>query len=36
MGRLTNNVRVMFKPLAGGSLAQYLALVERDRQDTSL
>jgi len=34
MGRLTNTLRVMFKPLAGGSLAQYLALVERDRPES--
>jgi GNAT superfamily N-acetyltransferase len=31
MGRRTNVVRVMHKPLAGGSVAQYLALVPRDR-----
>ncbi|MCE9658448.1 MAG: GNAT family N-acetyltransferase [Burkholderiales bacterium] len=30
MGRKVNTVRVMAKPLAGGSLADYLALVERD------
>lgn len=34
MGKLTNTLRVMFKPLAGGSMAQYLALVERDRPDS--
>lgn len=33
MGRLTNTLRVMFKPLAGGTLADYLALVERDRSE---
>jgi GNAT superfamily N-acetyltransferase len=33
MGRLTNTLRVMFKPLAGGSVAQYLALIERDRPE---
>jgi GNAT superfamily N-acetyltransferase len=33
MGRLNNTLRVMFKPLAGGTLAQYLALVERDRME---
>lgn len=33
MGRLTNTVRVMFKPLEGGSLDEYLALVERDRPE---
>ena len=31
MGRRTNDVRVMAKPLTGGSIAQYLALVSRDR-----
>jgi hypothetical protein len=30
MGRLVNTLRVMFKPLAGGTLGGYLALVERD------
>ncbi len=30
MGRKVNTVRVMAKPLAGGSLAEYLVLVERD------
>ncbi len=34
MGRLKNTVRVMIKPLRGGTLEQYLALVERDRPDT--
>ena len=34
MGKLTNTLRVMFKPLAGGSIAQYLALVERDRPES--
>jgi GNAT superfamily N-acetyltransferase len=33
MGRLSNTLRVMFKPLAGGSLEQYLSLVERDRPE---
>jgi hypothetical protein len=33
MGLRTNTLRVMFKPLAGGSMAQYLTLVERDRPD---
>jgi GNAT superfamily N-acetyltransferase len=33
MGRLTNTLRVMFKPLAGGSLEQYLTLVARDRPE---
>jgi GNAT superfamily N-acetyltransferase len=31
MGRRTNVVCTMFKPLTGGTLAQYLELVERDR-----
>ena len=31
MGRLTNTLRVMAKPLAGDSLDDYLALVPRDR-----
>jgi len=34
MGRLTNTLRVMFKPLAGGALIDYLALVERDRPES--
>lgn len=33
MGRLVNTLRVMFKPLAGGTLAEYLALIERDRPE---
>lgn len=33
MGQRTNTLRVMVKPLAGGSMAQYLALVERDRPE---
>jgi GNAT superfamily N-acetyltransferase len=33
MGRRTNTLRVMFKPLANGTLAAYLALVERDRPE---
>ncbi len=33
MGRLTNTVRVMIKPLLGGTLEQYLTLVERDRPE---
>lgn len=33
MGRLSNTLRVMFKPLAGGTLAEYLALIERDRPE---
>ncbi|NRF72117.1 GNAT family N-acetyltransferase [Aquincola sp. S2] len=33
MGALTNTLRVMFKPLAGGTLEQYLALVPRDRPE---
>jgi GNAT superfamily N-acetyltransferase len=30
MGRKANTVRVMAKPLTGGSVSEYLALVERD------
>jgi GNAT superfamily N-acetyltransferase len=33
MGKLTNTIRVMMKPLAGGSLEQYLSLIERDRAE---
>jgi hypothetical protein len=33
MGKLVNIVRVMFKPLAGGTLEQYLTLVPRDRPE---
>ena len=33
MGRKTNDVRVMVKPLANGTLRQYLAAVTRDRPD---
>jgi len=31
MGRQSNTVRVMVKPLAGGAVADYLAVVDRDR-----
>jgi len=31
----THTIRVMFKPLAGGSLQEYLALIARDRPDAS-
>jgi GNAT superfamily N-acetyltransferase len=31
MGQRINTIRVMYKPLCGGSIDQYLALVERDR-----
>jgi len=31
MGRKSHRLRVMAKPLAGGTIAEYLALVERDR-----
>jgi hypothetical protein len=34
MGKKTHLVRVMAKPLAGGTLADYLSLVARDRPDT--
>jgi GNAT superfamily N-acetyltransferase len=33
MGQRTNTVRVMLKPLAGGTVDEYLALVPRDRPD---
>lgn len=33
MGRLTNTLRVMVKPLAKGSIEQYLVLVPRDRPE---
>jgi GNAT superfamily N-acetyltransferase len=33
MGRLTNTLRVMVKPLAGGMLEPYLQLVPRDRPE---
>jgi GNAT superfamily N-acetyltransferase len=35
IGPRTHTIHVMFKPLAGGSAAQYLALVARDRPDVS-
>ena len=35
MGQKTNVLRVMVKPLAGGTLAEYLAAVERDRPESS-
>ncbi len=31
MGKLTNTLRVMFKPLSCGTLEQYLSLVQRDQ-----
>jgi GNAT superfamily N-acetyltransferase len=33
MGKLMKTIRVMVKPLAGGSLQQYLSLIERDRPE---
>lgn len=33
MGRRSNTVRVLMKPLGGGNVADYLALVGRDRPD---
>jgi hypothetical protein len=33
MGKMINTVRVMFKPLAGGTLEQYLSRVQRDRPE---
>jgi hypothetical protein len=35
MGKKSNLLRVMAKPLAGGTIAEYLALVERDRPQAS-
>ena len=35
MGSKVNNLRVMAKPLAGGSLAEYLQLVARDRPESA-
>jgi hypothetical protein len=29
-----NDLRVMMKPLAGGTIAEYLSLVGRDRPET--
>jgi hypothetical protein len=34
MGNKTNDLRVMAKPLAGGSFAEYLDLVPRDRSES--
>jgi len=33
MGKLTNTVRVMVKPLAGGTIEEFLSLVPRDRPE---
>jgi GNAT superfamily N-acetyltransferase len=33
MGKLKNTIRVMVKPLDGGSLERYLSLIERDRPE---
>jgi GNAT superfamily N-acetyltransferase len=35
MGRRVNDIRVMVKPLAEGSVVDYLALVARDRPETT-
>jgi GNAT superfamily N-acetyltransferase len=35
MGERVNTVRVMMKALAGGTLAQYLSLIERDRPEAA-
>ena len=35
MGKRVNTVRVMMKPLAGGTPAQYLSLIERDRPEAA-
>lgn len=34
MGRRTNDIRVMVKPLAGGGMDEYLALVQRDLESS--
>ena len=34
MGQQINTLRVMYKPLAGGTREQYLSLLERDRPET--
>jgi hypothetical protein len=36
MGQRTSDLFVFAKPLAGGSIAQYLELVARDRPDSAL
>jgi GNAT superfamily N-acetyltransferase len=36
MGKLSNHVRVMVKPLAGGSVEEYLSLVPRDRSELAV
>ncbi|RZL30856.1 MAG: hypothetical protein EOP35_23130 [Rubrivivax sp.] len=36
VGDQVNELRVMFKPLAGGTLAEHLALVPRDRPENAL
>ncbi|MEN5254456.1 hypothetical protein [Pseudomonas protegens] len=33
LGRLQHQVRIMIKPLAGDALADYLALMPRDRSE---
>ena len=33
IGKQLNTLRVMYKPMAGGSIDEYLSLVERDRPD---
>jgi hypothetical protein len=35
MGARVNTVRVMMKPLAGGTLARYLSLIGRDRPEAA-
>jgi len=35
MGRRANMLRVLVKPLAAGSVEEYLELVERDRPETA-
>ena len=35
MGQKLNTIRVMFKPLCGGTVTEYLSLVERDRPENA-
>jgi ribosomal protein S18 acetylase RimI-like enzyme len=35
MGKRRNSMRIMFKPLTGGTRAQYLSLVDRDRPEAA-
>jgi ribosomal protein S18 acetylase RimI-like enzyme len=35
LGKLKNSIRIMFKPLAGGTREQYLSRVDRDRPEAA-